>query len=175
MLHHLDPQPGDQVLEVGTGTGYSAALLTCRVGADNLVTVEIDAGLATSARTNLAKLGMTPQVLVGDGEQGWPSGAPYDRIMSTAAVREVPTAWVEQLRPGGVLLTPLDTPFGCDGLLLLTADGHGAADGHLINGVSFMKVRGQRDRRSFRELGWPLWEDYRVRVGPVGQRIRTVP
>lgn len=175
MLHHLDPQPGERVLEIGTGTGYSAALLACRVGAGNVVTVEIDAEVAAVAESNLVGLGIAVQVVVGDGEKGWPEGAPWDRIISTAAVREIPGAWLEQLRPGGVLLTPLDTPFGCDGLARLVGDGRGGAQGTLVGGVSFMKVRGQRDQRSFGELGWPAWADYKVSAGPAGQRIRTAP
>lgn len=175
MLHHLDPQPGEKVLEIGTGTGYSTALLAYRVGAGNVVTIEIDAGLAAVAQSNLDKLGIAVKALTGDGELGCPDSAPYDRIISTAAVREVPRPWLEQLAAGGVLLTPIDTPFGCDGLARLVGDGRGEAQGHLVGGVSFMKTRGQRERRSYGELGWPGWVDYQVSAGPDGQRIRTRP
>ncbi|MET9290804.1 methyltransferase domain-containing protein [Streptomyces sp. NPDC003077] len=171
MLHHLDPRPGDRVLEIGTGTGYNTALLQARVGAGNLDTIEIDEGIAARARTTLGARGAVPRVITGDGEYGHAPGAPYDRLLSTAAVREVPRAWLRQVRAGGVIVTPLDTPFNCDALLRLVCDGAGHATGHLIKGIGFMKLRGQRAPRSYASLGWPPWPSYRVTVGPDEQRI----
>ncbi|MEU7160710.1 methyltransferase domain-containing protein [Streptomyces chrestomyceticus] len=173
MLHHLDPRPGDRILEIGTGSGYNAALLAHRVGATALVTVDIDAALADGAASKLAQLGLTPTVVTGDGELGYEQAAPFDGILSTAAVREIPQAWLRQVRPGGVIVTPVDTPFNCDGLCRLVCDGEGGATGRMVGGLDFMKVRGQRARRPYSELGWPLWSDYHVTAGPGGQRIRT--
>ncbi|MEV0442922.1 methyltransferase domain-containing protein [Streptomyces spectabilis] len=115
MLHHLDPQPGERILETGTGTGYSTALLAARVGAATVTSVEIDKTLAKHAASALQAAGHTPRLVVGDGEEGYPPDAPYDRIISTAAVRQLPQAWIDQVRPGGVILAPLDSPFQCDG------------------------------------------------------------
>ncbi|MFE0062309.1 methyltransferase domain-containing protein [Streptomyces sp. NPDC059003] len=173
MLHHLDPRPGDRVLEIGTGTGYSTALLAARVGAASITSIEIDKDLAAHAETALRTVGCTPHLIVGDGEEGYPPGAPYDRIISTVAVRQLPQAWVDQVRPGGVILTPLDTPFQCDGLARLTVDGQGRATGCFVGAVDFMKTRGQRGHRSYAELGWPTWDGYQVTVESGEQRIRT--
>ncbi|MET8061581.1 protein-L-isoaspartate O-methyltransferase family protein [Streptomyces microflavus] len=75
---------------------------------------EVDPGIAAQARRNLVELGLDPLVITDDGEQGHPAAGPYDRIVATASVRRIPRAWLDQLRLGGVLLAPLDSPFGCD-------------------------------------------------------------
>ncbi len=173
MLHYLDPQPGDRVLEIGTGTGYSTALLCHRVGAENVVSIEIDKGLAEAANARLRRLGLHPLVVTADGEDGYSSHGPYDRIISTAAVRKVPQVWLHQARKGTVIVTPIDTPYGCDGLLRLVCDGAGSAEGRLHGGLSFMKLRGQRERLSYGELGWPEWDQLQVQIGPDGQKVRA--
>ncbi|MET9291035.1 methyltransferase domain-containing protein [Streptomyces sp. NPDC003077] len=175
MLHHLDPRPGDRVLEIGTGTGYSTALLAARVGAGNVVSVEIDEEIAGRAAANLHALGIRPRLVVGDGELGHAEGAPYDRILSTVAVRRVPPAWPEQLRAGGVLLTPLDTPYGHAALCRMVGDGRGGAAGRLVKGVFFMVARGQREQPTFRESGWPLYPQHEIAVDAAGQRVRVLP
>ncbi len=172
MLHYLAPQPGGQVLEIGTGTGYSTALLCHRAGASNVVSIEIDEGLAQTARDKLHQLDLHPLVVAGDGEEGYADRGPYDRIISTAAVREVPQAWLHQAHEGTVIITPIDTPFGCDGLLRLVCDGRGSAQGRLHDGLLFMKLRGQRERRRYADLGWPEWNQIEVSVSPEGLRTR---
>lgn len=111
MLEQLDVAPGMRVLEIGTGTGYNAALLAYLVGsAGHVVTVELDAGIAATAREHLADAGLGPErvtVITGDGALGWPDGAPYDRIILTAGAWEVTPAWFAQLRDGGRLVLPL--------------------------------------------------------------------
>ncbi|GGP78352.1 methyltransferase domain-containing protein [Streptomyces melanogenes] len=181
MLHYLDPAPADVAVEIGTGSGYSTALLAQRVPPENVVTVEIDTELAARARESLAGLGLRPTVIAGDGELGYPSRAPYTRIISTAAVREIPQAWLDQAAPGAVVVTPLFGPFGHDALLRLIADGQGGGEGRLVNGVAFMKVRGQRAERSFEKLGWPTvngpwppYGDYRVTVRDGRQKIQVI-
>lgn len=140
-LGHLDLRPGRTVLEIGTGTGYNAALLCERVGDRRVVTVEIDASLAQAARAALLRAGYAPEVVVADGEAGWPERAPYDRVLSTASVARVPWPWVEQTAPDGVILTP----FGSLGLLRLVVDGEGrSASGRFADVASFMITRGQR-------------------------------
>lgn len=133
-----------------------------RIGADNVTTVEIDATIAERARDKLNGLGLAPTVVVGDGEQGHPARASYDRLISTAAVQRIPPAWLDQMSAGGTILTPLATPFGSDALALLRCDGHGAAEGRLVAAVNFMPVRGQRGHRQWRDLGWFRFPDLRV-------------
>lgn len=177
LVRHLAPEPGDAVLEIGTGTGYTTALLVHRAGAGGVVTMEIDDELAARARARLQARGMSPRVLVGDGEQGYADGGPYDRILATASVRRIPRAWLQQLRPGGVLVVPLATPFGHDLLVRLVADGQGGAEGVPVAPVEFMRVRSQRRSRPYTELGWPgglapaQWQQLRITAGQEEQRI----
>ncbi|MFC7731239.1 methyltransferase domain-containing protein [Actinomadura keratinilytica] len=145
MLHYLQVEPGMRVLEIGTGSGWNAALLAHMAGGQNVVTVEIDPGIADRARKTLAEAGVSPTVVTGDGADGYPPGAPYDRVIATAAVQRVPYAWVEQTRPGGLILTPWATAFDEGALVLLTVDEHGTAHGRFVdNTVAFMWLRAQR-------------------------------
>ncbi|EGE39543.1 methyltransferase domain-containing protein [Streptomyces sp. SID4928] len=177
LLRHLAPEPGERVLELGTGTGYTTALLATRTGPGTVVSIEVDSSIAEHARQNLHEIGLDPLVVTGDGEQGHPAAGPFDRILATASVREIPRAWLEQLRPGGVLLAPLDSPFGCDLLVRLTGTGPGTAHGHFVEKVHFMRFRGQREPRLYADLGWPesvggdRWQELRVEAGPHGQQI----
>ncbi|MEU2956283.1 methyltransferase domain-containing protein [Streptomyces xanthochromogenes] len=181
MLHYLDPGPDDIALEIGTGSGYSTALLAHAVRPENLVTIEIDEQLADRARESLAALGLHPTAVAGDGELGHP-GRRFTRIISTAAVYEIPRAWLNQAAPGAIVVTPLHGPFGHDALLRLVADGHGGGIGRLVTGVAFMKMRGQRHTgRSFADLGWPTADGpwpayadvvYQVSVHDGHQQIR---
>lgn len=109
MLEQLDVEPGHSVLEIGSGTGYNAALLAeLSTPGGSVVTVDIDEDLVKSARRNLRRAGFEDvQVVLGDGGLGYRLAAPYDRIMATVGVWDLPPPWVEQLRPGGVLLAPL--------------------------------------------------------------------
>lgn len=104
MLGKLRVEPGMTVCEIGTGTGYNAALLSARLGADHVTSVEIDPEVTDAARKALASAGYAPTVVCGDGAQGYEPNAPYDRVIATAAVNRVPYAWVEQTQPGGVVL-----------------------------------------------------------------------
>ncbi|MGH4000828.1 MAG: methyltransferase domain-containing protein, partial [Pseudonocardiaceae bacterium] len=136
------------VLEIGTGTGYNAALLAQRLGAGNITTIEIDPVLATHARQALTTAGYGQVTAVtGDGTHGHPPSAPYDRIISTANVTQVPYAWVAQTRPGGRVLTPWGTPYYNGGLLSLTVAADGTARGGLVSKTSFMSLRDQRTPR----------------------------
>jgi len=135
------------VLEIGTGTGYNAALLAARLGAPNVTTVEIDPALADDARAALQATGFPVRVVTGDGTHGHPAGAPYDRLISTAAVRvgEVPPAWIAQTRLGGVIVTPMRTDFGGSVPLVRFIVGQdGAAAGRPVGRVGFMALRCQR-------------------------------
>ena len=106
MTQALTPRPGDIALEVGTGSGYQAAVLSrlCR----KVVTLEREPALAEHASETLLRLGFTNvEVAVADGSQGWPSSAPYDVILVACATPEVPPALLEQLAPEGRLVIPL--------------------------------------------------------------------
>jgi protein-L-isoaspartate(D-aspartate) O-methyltransferase len=107
MLDRLDLRPGHTVLEIGTGTGYNAALLAHRLGDDRVTSVDIDPKLVDTARRQLLALGMHPRLLTGDGAHGVAENAPYDRIIATCAITHIPSAWIRQLAPGGRLVAPL--------------------------------------------------------------------
>jgi protein-L-isoaspartate O-methyltransferase len=147
MLVALDVREAQRVLEIGTGTGYNAALLAARLGAPNVTTVEIDAVLADQARSALGAVGLPATVITGDGTQGASAAAPHDRVISTAAVRvgELPPAWVAQTKPGGVIVTPMRTDFGgAVALLRFVVGSDGTAVGTPVGQVGFMAIRGQR-------------------------------
>ncbi|SDH91706.1 protein-L-isoaspartate(D-aspartate) O-methyltransferase [Sinosporangium album] len=108
MLEQLDVREGHRVLEIGTGTGYNAALLALLVGSSGFVTsIEFDDDVAGSAREALSRTGYAVELVVGDGALGWDASAPYDRIIVTAGAWDVCDAWREQLVDGGLLLVPL--------------------------------------------------------------------
>lgn len=145
MLVALQAQPGMRVLEIGTGTGYNAALLSQRLGADHVTTIEVDPSVATQARTALSATGFgAVTVITGDGAHGYPPHAPYDRIIATAAVQQVPYAWIAQTHPGGRVITPWGTAYLNGALLSLTVDEQGTATGRLVDNVAFMWLRNQR-------------------------------
>jgi len=106
MTQSLEVGPGDRVLEIGTGSGYQAAILSSL--AKEVFTIEIVAPLADRARSTLQDLGYRNiEVRTGNGYLGWPEHAPYDRIMVTAAPADVPPALVQQLKVGGLMAIPV--------------------------------------------------------------------
>jgi protein-L-isoaspartate(D-aspartate) O-methyltransferase len=119
MTEQLRVGPGHRVLEVGTGSGYQAAILS-RL-AREVITIERYRTLAESARTRLATLGYNNvEVRVGDGLDGLPEQAPFDRIIVTAAAETIPDVLVEQLAEGGVMILPLGPHAGAQQLVKLT-------------------------------------------------------
>lgn len=155
MLHALDVADGMRVLELGTGTGYNAALLAARLGADRVVSVEVDPVLAAQARRRLEAAELTPTLVVGDGEHGVPEHAPYDRVLATAAAADVPYAWVAQTRPGGLVVLPWGTPYSSTGLLRLRVGADGTASGRVVRRAGFMWLRRQRAPAG----GWRCYVD----------------
>jgi protein-L-isoaspartate(D-aspartate) O-methyltransferase len=118
MTEQLRLAPGDRVLEVGTGSGYQAAVLAEIVS--EVYTIERIAELAQTAAARLARLGHgNVQVRMGDGTKGWPEAAPFDAIMVTAAADEIPPALVAQLKVGGRMIMPVGRPDGDQVLMLL--------------------------------------------------------
>ncbi|MFI1888153.1 methyltransferase domain-containing protein [Streptomyces jumonjinensis] len=145
MLRHLDVADGHAVLDIGTGTGWTSALLCARLGDHRVTTVEVDPVVAAGAARRLRAAGFSPTRVVGDGLAGWPPGAPYDAVHSTAAVRRVPLTWVEQTRPGGVVVSAWGTPYANAGLLRLVVGRSGReSHGRFVGDVSFLWMRGQR-------------------------------
>lgn len=150
MLGHLEAHPGYTVLEIGTGTGYHAALLAHRLGAQAVTTIEVDAELADRARRALIGAGFGDvTVVTGDGAEGLAPRAPYDRVISTAAVQRVPYPWVAQTRPGGLIVTPWGSEYENGNLLVLDVEGQGVATGRIVDTASFMWLREQRSRQAW--------------------------
>jgi len=119
MLEALDVRDGHRVLEIGTGTGYNAALLCHRLGDHGVHSVDIDPELVADARDRLAKLGYWPTLAHGDGAAGLPGHGHYDRIIATCAVTRVPWAWAEQTHDGGVVLVDVKAHATVGNLALL--------------------------------------------------------
>ncbi|MEU7000380.1 methyltransferase domain-containing protein [Nonomuraea sp. NPDC046570] len=170
-LGHLHPRDGQRVLDVGTGTGWTAALLSARVGDANVTSVEVDQAVAEQAAKNLAAAGYRPDLVVGDGAYGHARNAPYDRVHATFGVQTVPWAWVEQTRPGGVIVTPWSPGWEFGHLLRLTV-GRDRAVGRMVRSAGYMMMRAQRHPIPARTGTVPdstatlidprdlLWDDY---------------
>jgi protein-L-isoaspartate(D-aspartate) O-methyltransferase len=132
-------KPGDKVLEVGTGSGYQAAVLA-EMGAA-VHTIEIVESLAQEAQARLRRLGYL-QILTrtGDGYQGWPEQAPFDAIMLTAAPLEVPQPLIDQLRAGGRLVAPVGRRDGVQSLLLIEKNADGTHSRRNVLAVRFVPL-----------------------------------
>ena len=143
MLDALEVKPGMRVLEIGTGTGYNAALLACLVGDPHLVTtVDIDAQAIEPARhaiTQVVGEGMT--IKQADGRKGYSANAPYDRIIVTASAPTVPWTWKEQLAPGGILVCILEPRLAKLGGLLKAQEAGRRLQGRILETAGFMELR----------------------------------
>ncbi|MET9854009.1 methyltransferase domain-containing protein [Streptomyces sp. NPDC006450] len=138
MLQALDVRDGDNVMEIGAGTGYNAALLCHRLGDDLVTTVDLDEEITDSARAHLDRLGYHPAVVTGDGARGCPARAPFDRILVTCTIPLIPPAWLGQCRPGARILAPLST-----GLIALTVRDGAFAEGRFLHtSAYFVPLRG---------------------------------
>jgi protein-L-isoaspartate(D-aspartate) O-methyltransferase len=137
MLQHLELQPTDRVLEIGTGSGYVTALLAILCA--EVYSVERHAELAFAAERRLARLGYANvKIRVGDGSRGWPEYAPYDAILVSAAAPEVPPLLFDQLREGGRMVVPVG-PASSQELQLIRKVG-GQAETRSLEGCRFVPL-----------------------------------
>jgi protein-L-isoaspartate(D-aspartate) O-methyltransferase len=142
MTDFLEPKPTDVVLEVGTGSGYQAAILSGLVA--EVYSIEIIPELAASANAVLQRLGYdNVSVRAGDGYLGWPDHAPFDGIIVTAAADEVPAPLVEQLKPGARLVIPVASPGGYQELLVIEKLPDGGTTSRSVLPVRFVPLTGE--------------------------------
>jgi len=142
MTEALQLRPGSKVLEIGTGSGYQAAV--CAEIAREVYTIEIVEPLAKSAQKLLKEIGYNNVfVRAGDGFFGWPEKGPYDAIIGTAAAGQIPPPLLEQLRPGGRMILPCGDDWGDQELVVLTKDQKGSIAKKSVMPVRFVPMTGQ--------------------------------
>lgn len=148
MLEEARLIEGERVLEVGTGSGYHAALLACLVGAGNVVSIERIASLADWGRANLRRTGFRGVTVVqGDGSLGSPERAPYDCILATAGAPRIPDAWSGQLSSGGRIVAPVGSSRWGQVLLVATRRADGSLEVREGTPCAFVPLVGA--------LAWP--------------------
>lgn len=141
MLHALDVRDHHRVLQIGTGTGYTAGLLCERLGSNQVITVDIDPALVQAAGARLASMGYHPTVTAGNGAHGYPLGAPYDRFLATCALRRIPSAWLAQAALQARIIAPV-----AKGLIVLDVEDTNHATGRFITeGGYFIPLRDGTD------------------------------
>jgi protein-L-isoaspartate(D-aspartate) O-methyltransferase len=174
MLEQLDLQPGHRVLEIGAGTGYNAALIAQIVGENGSVaTVDIDEDIVAKARENLRKTGFERVVVVcGDGAEGYPDDAPYDRIILTVGAWDVFPAWLDQLKVGGRVVLPLTIRWSQRSVAFeRTENGLQSVS---VKNCGFMRMRGAfAEPQNLHSLwtGVRLWSDWAVDVDAISQAL----
>lgn len=142
MTDLLEPEAGEVILEVGTGSGYQAAVLSGLV--EHVYTIEIVEALAKQARSRLDRLGYdNVTTRLGDGYYGWKEHAPFDAIIVTAAASHVPPPLIEQLKPGGRMVIPVGGRFVTQLLLLLEKNEDGEVIARQIGAVRFVPLTGE--------------------------------
>jgi protein-L-isoaspartate(D-aspartate) O-methyltransferase len=139
MTDLVAPRPNHRVLEIGTGTGYQAAVLSLLC--ETVYSIDRVAALLTAAARRLDALGYhNVRARVGNGYLGWPEQAPFDGIVVTAAADHVPSALLEQLKPGGRMVIPVGMPHGSQDLFLFEKNLAGAIDWRAVIRVAFVPM-----------------------------------
>jgi len=147
MTDMLSPSEGDVILEVGSGCGYQAAVLSLLV--KQVYSTEIVSELAEQTRERLQHLGYdNVTVCIGDGYYGWQEHAPFDGIIVTAAAPYIPPALIDQLKPGGRLVIPVGLPYMHQELLLVEKDEQGEITTTKVLDVAFVPLTGEHDPTS---------------------------
>lgn len=140
MVDLLELEPGDRVLEIGTGCGYHAAVVAEVVGAENVYSVEVSPQLAEETRSRLGDLGYGEiSIRVGDGREGWAAHAPYDASYLTCAAPEIPSPILDQVRHGGYIVAPIGTTI--QELVRVTVRNGSTTDREHHGGVRFVTMR----------------------------------
>jgi protein-L-isoaspartate(D-aspartate) O-methyltransferase len=140
MTELADPQPNQRVLEIGTGSGYQAAVLAELAG--EVYTIELLPDLAKQAKARLERLGYRRvHVRTGDGYLGWPTAAPFDSIVVTCGADHVPEPLFQQLKPGGTMVIPIGKYPGVQSLRLITKGPHGDQQARDVLPVRFVPFR----------------------------------
>lgn len=148
MADLLDPQPGDAVLEIGTGLGYHAAVLAELAG--QVFSVEIVEELGMAAKRTLARLGYkSVKLRIGDGTRGWPEHAPFDRIIVAAGSELIPPMLLQQLKPGGRMVLPTGTAVAQE-LMVVTKDPSGKTSTRGVMPVRFAMLEAADEGRVHR-------------------------
>jgi len=146
MTDLIDTKAGDRVLEVGTGSGYQAAILSELVA--EVYTIEIIESLGRESAARFAAMGYRNiRAKVGDGYQGWVEHAPFDAIVVTAAARDVPPALTEQLKPGGRLVIPVGSQSGSQTLYVIEKQADGSTTKRSVLGVRFVPLTDKSGRQ----------------------------
>jgi protein-L-isoaspartate(D-aspartate) O-methyltransferase len=146
MTQLLQLRPGERALEIGTGSGYQAAILA-ELGAQ-VFTIEIIQPLGEAARERLKRLGYERiNTHIGDGYDGWPARAPFDAIIVTAAAKNIPSPLLEQLKVGGRMVIPVGSPFGAQQLLLVRKDPDGRVTTRKLLPVRFVPLTGRHGEK----------------------------
>jgi methyltransferase of ATP-grasp peptide maturase system len=142
MLEAAQIGEGEKVLEIGTGTGYSTALMCHRLGAGMVTSIEYDVTVAARAQAAIRAAGYTPTLAVGDGLAGYADNAEYDRLIATCSVRYIPVPWMWQVRDGGTITAPMAGWMGGVAFAHLTLDDMGNASGPFLrDDLYFMTAR----------------------------------
>jgi len=145
MLQFLQPWQGKRILEIGTGTGYNAALLAHLVGpSGKVVTVELEADLSEQAKKNLQTLGLDDRVelIAGDGWKGYAPFAPYDAIIATAHSDDIAATWIEQLKIGGRLVLPLFLSPGTPAVVAFRNEEQSLESFYITDAI-FLRMQGE--------------------------------
>ncbi|NNJ94535.1 MAG: protein-L-isoaspartate(D-aspartate) O-methyltransferase [Halobacteria archaeon] len=144
MTDLIKPQPGDRILEIGTGSGYQAAILAELAG--QVYSIEIIEALGKQAEEHLAQLGYDNiTARIGDGYYGWEEHAPFDAIVVTAAASHIPPPLIRQLKPGGLMVVPVGSRFLTQQLVLVSKEPDGQLVTRQILPVRFVPLTGGHD------------------------------
>ncbi|MEV6973561.1 ATP-grasp peptide maturase system methyltransferase [Kitasatospora sp. NPDC093806] len=166
MWQQLGAAAGHQVLEVGTGTGYSTALGAHRLGGGSITSIEYDPQVAERAATALKAAGHAPRLITGDGLAGDPDGGTFDRLIATCSVRYLPMAWLRQVKPGGRILATLSGWSYANALALLDVTGPGEATGRFLPGYTSFMIARPHDRPPRPTLALLPGEERASRIDP---------